>query len=334
MGARVMRPSLIDTAGYPPQTVEKVERLLELLTEIGGHPYLAPRLCLHGGTALNVFHLSMPRLSVDADLTYMGQVALDAHEAERPLLESAIRDLATHLGYRITTSGKVEHSGRTFKLRYRHGDQNDLVKVDLIYLNRAPLLPAEIATCSACSPEVGVRTLALPELVAGKTKALFDRLAIRDLYDIHRVQTSGLPEKMAEGDEQRYRLQRRVRLYYTSLSTRYPCPIDATIAERFVHRHEDIETDLYPVLNLADRPTLDEMIDDASRFIVDHVAPRDDEEKEYLRLLDEESRYEPGLLFSPWPTVLEQALVSPAAAWKVKNLKNRPAPPPSDYPGW
>ncbi|MCE5190186.1 MAG: nucleotidyl transferase AbiEii/AbiGii toxin family protein, partial [Actinomycetia bacterium] len=74
-----MRPSLIDTAGYPPQTVEKVERLLELLIEVGGHPYLAPRLRLHGGTALNVFHLSMPRLSVDADLTYMGRVPLDEY---------------------------------------------------------------------------------------------------------------------------------------------------------------------------------------------------------------------------------------------------------------
>jgi hypothetical protein len=55
-----MRPSLIDTAGYQPQTVEKVERLLELLAETGAHPYLGSRLRLHGGTALNIFHLSMP----------------------------------------------------------------------------------------------------------------------------------------------------------------------------------------------------------------------------------------------------------------------------------
>lgn len=212
--------------------------------------------------------------------------------------------------------------------------QNDLVKVDLIYLNRAPLLPAEIAICSACSPEVGVRTLALPELVAGKTKALFDRLAIRDLYDIHRVQASGLPIKMADGDADRYRLQRRIRLYYASISTRYPCPIDASIAERFAQPHEDIEIDLYPMLNVTDRPTLGEMIQNAVRFVVDHVAPKEDEEEEYLRLLDEESWYETGLLFSPWPKVLEQASASPGAMWKVQNLRNRPSPPPSDYPEW
>ncbi|MGV8082514.1 MAG: nucleotidyl transferase AbiEii/AbiGii toxin family protein [Coriobacteriia bacterium] len=133
-----MRPALIDTAGYPPQTIEKVERLLELLVEVGGHPYLGSRLRLHGGTALNIFHLPMPRLSVDADLTYIGRVALDEYEAERPVLESAMSELGSKLDYRVTTSDKVEHSGRTFKFRYRYAGQPDLVKVDFIYLNRAP----------------------------------------------------------------------------------------------------------------------------------------------------------------------------------------------------
>jgi len=135
-----MRPTLVDFAGYQAQTVERVERLLELITEVKGHPYLGPRLRLHGGTALNVFHLSMPRLAVDADFTYVGKIPLNEYEAERPSLETATTELARSLGYEVTTSGKVEHSGRTFKLRYRHGNQRDLIKVDLIYLNRAPLL--------------------------------------------------------------------------------------------------------------------------------------------------------------------------------------------------
>ena len=94
-----MRPSLIDTAGYQPQTVEKVERLLELLAETGAHPYLGPRLRLHGGTALNIFHISMPRLSVDADLTYMGRVPKDEYECERPEVERAMANLGKSLGY-------------------------------------------------------------------------------------------------------------------------------------------------------------------------------------------------------------------------------------------
>lgn len=329
-----MRPSLIDTAGYQPQTVEKVERLLELLAETGAHPYLGARLRLHGGTALNIFHLSMRRLSVDADLTYVGRVPKDEYEAERPEVERAMSDLGKSLGYTVTTSDKVEHSGRTLKLRYRYGDQRDLVKVDLIYLNRSPLLDAEKATCMACSPETSATTLALPELIAGKTKALFDRLAVRDLYDIYRIQSEGLPASMAGGDQDLYRLQRRVRIYYASLSMPFPCPLSGSVVEKFANRAADLERELYPVLHVGDRPTLGVMMEAASAFVDEHVAVKEAEEHEYLRQMDVESRYEPSLLFSEWPDVLKRAEQSPAAAWKVTNLSRRPAEAPSGYPEW
>ena len=329
-----MRPSLIDTAGYQPQTVEKVERLLELLAETGAHPYLGPRLRLHGGTALNILHLSMPRLSVDADLTYVGRVPKAEYEAERPEVERAMADLGKSLGYAVTTSDKVEHSGRTLKLRYRYGDQRDLVKVDLIYLNRSPLLEAEKATCTACSPETSATTLALPELIAGKTKALFDRLAVRDLYDIYRIQSEGIPASMAGGDQDLYRLQRRVRIYYASLSMPFPCRLRGSVVEKFANRAADLERELYPVLHVGDRPTLGAMMETAARYIDEHVAPKAEEEEEYLRLLDRESKYEPSLLFSEWPDVLKRAELSPAAEWKVMNLRKRPAEPEGDYPEW
>lgn len=329
-----MRPSLLDTAGYPEQTIEKVERLLEFLVEIEGHPYLSSRLSLHGGTALNVFHLAMPRLSVDADLTYVGKVLLSQYQAERADVDHAVMTLGERLGYRVTSSSKTEHAGRTLKMHYLYGDQPDLIKVDLIYLNRSPLLESEAAVCTSCSPETTVTTLALPELVAGKTKALFDRLAVRDLYDTYRIQTAGLPLEMARGDSELYRLQRRVRLYYTSLSKPFPCAIDGTVVEKFTGHQRDVERDLYPVLQVHDRPSLGDMMNAASLHITDHVAPREDEEKEYLRQLDEESQYTPRLLFSHWPDVLRRAEESPAAAWKVVNLKKRPSAAPSDYPEW
>ncbi len=329
-----MRPALFVTAGYQPQTAEKVERLLELLTEIGGHPYLGPRLRLHGGTALNVFHLGMPRLSVDADLTYVGQVTKNGLENERLELERALAELAKRMGYTVSTSGKVQHAGRTFKLRYRYGDQRDLVKVDLIYLNRTPLLDFERATCAACSPQTSVMTLALPELIAGKTKALFDRLAVRDLYDLYRIQTDGLPLIMANGDSDLYRLQRRVRIYYASLSQPFPCPIDGEITQKFANRTDDVGRDLYPVLHVDDRPSLNTMMQSVSQYIDEHVAPQDADESEYLARMSETSTYDPDLLFAAWPEVLERAIISPAAQWKVNNLLKRPAEPENDYPEW
>ena len=44
-------------AGFPPRTIDKVERLLDLLEEMGEHPLLRGKLALHGGTAINLFML-------------------------------------------------------------------------------------------------------------------------------------------------------------------------------------------------------------------------------------------------------------------------------------
>jgi predicted nucleotidyltransferase component of viral defense system len=61
--------------GLPAPTLEKVLRLLDLLQAIAADPSLRTRVALKGGTALNVFHLALDRLSVDIDLNYVG--ALD-----------------------------------------------------------------------------------------------------------------------------------------------------------------------------------------------------------------------------------------------------------------
>ncbi len=66
-------------------------------------------------------------------------------------------------------------------------------------------------------------------------------------------------------------------------------------------------------------------MESAALYIDEHVAPREDEEQECLRRLEESSEYTPGLLFAPWPAVHERAQMSPAAEWKVMNLRKRPA---------
>jgi hypothetical protein len=77
--------------GFQPLMLEKVLRLLDLLEGIQAHPYLRGRLALKGGTALNLFMLDLPRLSVDVDLNYIGAVDRETMLAERPKVEQAIQ---------------------------------------------------------------------------------------------------------------------------------------------------------------------------------------------------------------------------------------------------
>ena len=72
----------IDTNGFQPRMLDKVERLLDLLDEMQRHPDLKGKLAMHGGTAINLFMLDTPRLSVDIDISYVGALASLIADAE------------------------------------------------------------------------------------------------------------------------------------------------------------------------------------------------------------------------------------------------------------
>jgi len=74
---KISNERLIDIAnqtGFRSDILEKAIQLLGLLEALRDHPTLESKLALKGGTALNVFYLDIPRLSVDIDLNYVGAV--------------------------------------------------------------------------------------------------------------------------------------------------------------------------------------------------------------------------------------------------------------------
>src|SRR3546814_11132906 len=101
---------IADETGHQLGTLEKVLRLLDLLQEIARDPDLSERLVLKGGTALNVFHLGLDRLSVDIDLNYIGALDRAAMEAERPTVDAALNRLLTSQGYAVRRPPD-EHAG-------------------------------------------------------------------------------------------------------------------------------------------------------------------------------------------------------------------------------
>lgn len=307
-------PILHLSGDFAPQTVDKVERLLELLSEIHDHRYLGPRLVLHGGTALNVFHLDIPRLSVDIDVLYVGAVEREEMQRERGEVRVELEALVGRLGYRYNPP-KDEHAGVTYKLTYRTRWGEDMIKVDLNFLNRSPVLGYEMVPCRHCVPEVVFGVVPYEELMAGKVKALVERrsAATRDLYDLYRASQAGFRD---------WDLLRAVVVYYWTLADTFPRPLDGTVVERFSGHERGLESDLFPVLVPAERPRLAEMIEAVAGF-VERLAELTPEQLEYMELMAASGTYRPELLFEQWPGVLERAKASPAAAWKVYNLQRR-----------
>ncbi len=311
-------PILRPPGDFAPQTVIKVERLLEILGEINEHRYLGPRLALHGGTALNVFHLGIPRLSVDIDVMYIGGVAVDTMLSERGEVREELERLVQRLGY-THNSPKEEHAGVTYRLTYRSDLGQDTIKVDLNFLNRAPVLGHELVTCPQCEPQVEFNVVPYVELVAGKIKALVERRSAvtRDLYDVYLASAT---------DFEDWPLLQAVIVYYWTLSEPFPrLPLSGAVADRFLGQESGLESDLFPVLLPTERPGLSTMIQAVASFI-DRLAQVSPEQQEYMNLMAQTGTYRPELIFAPWPEVLERARVSPAAQWKVENLQKRGRP--------
>ena len=109
---------VMSTDEFEPRIVDKVERLLDLLDEMECHPALKDKLALHGGTAINLFMLDVPRLSVDIDVSYIGSVSREDMLVDRPHIETGIEAVARALGYAVEPHSGG-HAGRTFLLRYR-----------------------------------------------------------------------------------------------------------------------------------------------------------------------------------------------------------------------
>lgn len=72
IGSAEVRRIAADT-GFREETVEKVLYLDAIMSRLVRHPALDGAWVLKGGTALSLFLLDVPRLSVDIDINYIGQ---------------------------------------------------------------------------------------------------------------------------------------------------------------------------------------------------------------------------------------------------------------------
>ncbi len=175
--------------GHQASVLEKVIRLLDILQEIARDRVLSERFVLKGGTALNVFHLGLDRLSVDIDLNYIGALDRGVMEAERPEVEATLNRLLSSQGYDIRRQPD-EHAGGKWIMRFASAlGGNATLELDVNYMARQPLFGT--ARMSSVALEAmrasDVLVLDLHEIIAGKLVALFDRDAARDLFDARRI---------------------------------------------------------------------------------------------------------------------------------------------------
>lgn len=299
--ARIARES-----GFRAGPLETVYRLAQLLGGISEQ--FGDELSLRGGTALNLLHLDVPRLSVDIDLDFVGTADAEQARQRRPQLLAEIEALARAAGYEVAQE-RASYAMAHLRLPYVDADGRPaLLKFDLNFLDRVPVLPpVSLAVRHPFEddlPASEVQTLALAELAAAKTIALVRRALARDLFDV--AMLAGLPEIDDE----------LLRTVLTVRGAGYPppSPVDysAQVAERVRPVHWRSE-----VLALVRRPipvTLEAAREQATGFFrraTDLAAGQ----REFLRRL-ELGELLPELLGSP--KIEERVALNPALLWRLR----------------
>lgn len=316
--------ALATSLGVRPDVLEKVVRLLVVLRRIREDEGLHDRVALKGGTALNVFWLALPRLSVDIDLNFVGDLTACELAEQRPDFEKRMTRACQLAGCRVRHSPS-EHAGGKFRLRFTSmlgGEQN--LELDVSFVARVPL--GELTERAAVLPgfeEERAVTYTLPELAAGKFTALLARFVARDRYDAVRVLDHD-PNVLTTPE---------FRLAFTCFAAASREDARTWNGQLAPLESHEVRTQLVPVLRAAQEPLagdpkqlaahLQERLGGvASRLVA--WSPR---EREFMEALLDRGELRPELL-ADRPETRRRIAAQPMLRWKQMNVRQHLGLPP------
>ncbi|AMQ26661.1 TPA: nucleotidyl transferase AbiEii/AbiGii toxin family protein [Legionella pneumophila] len=178
-------------AGYKPENLEKVHRLLDIFQQILSVPFLKERMVLKGGTALNLFCFEqLPRLSVDIDLNYIGALSREKMLEEKPMIMDAVEQIMVQNQFERHRAPMRHAGGKMVWFYPSLLGQRGSLEIDINFMYREPLFPVEWKSPNINEyKNINGPVLDIHELAAGKLSALFDRSASRDWFDAHYLLT-------------------------------------------------------------------------------------------------------------------------------------------------
>lgn len=301
---------LSEKTGFRSDSLQKQMTLLDLLREINRHPLLSKQFALKGGTAINLFYFQLPRLSVDIDLNYIGNIERETMLEERPKLEKEMKRLIQSRGISVENAPTEEHAGAKWRLRAPSAfGGNFTLEVDLNYIMRIPVWGVELKRPYPLDEDYmfGCRVVSIEELFAGKIKALLDRSAARDLYDVFKL-------SQVHGSFDMSKLRKNLILFGITC--------DDDWREKNFHTVDGIDQKMVDEqlnpLRMSNQSVDLDMMKNATKNFLSELLQYDEGEKRFMNRFLDEGIYEPELLFTD-VTQSTQLKNHPAVLWKLQH---------------
>lgn len=173
---------------------QKYVDTVRLLLDVSPFVFKDGFFAMKGGTAINLFHQDMPRLSVDIDLVVMGNY--DTRDAALAAIEAKLDMIAKELKDKLKVEIKRGTSGSEFETKLFITREKVLVKVEVNHVMRGSVYPVVKQKLSGSAADkfdryVVVPTLDHDELYASKLVAALDRQHPRDLFDVMLLYRNG-----------------------------------------------------------------------------------------------------------------------------------------------
>lgn len=296
---------------FNSNTCEKVLRLYSIMNffNLNG---LSNQLVLKGGTAINLFVLDLPRLSVDIDLDF--NLASEKSEmfSHRSQIDSAIKRFMKNEDYVLSEKSRFTHSLDSYVYSYlTTSGSHDILKIEINYSNRVHILKTITKESTHILGEyVSFNCLADDELIGSKINALLTRTTPRDIYDVFNLFKAG---KITNDN-----FIRKIAIFYICLGNDIPISFENLLDQALLKigklNYQKIKESLLPVLQRGTKLNIEEM----SYYVKNEISKMfilDSNDFEFIEEINHKS-YNPKVLFQGYQT--EDITNHPMGQWKTK----------------
>ncbi|MDR1170332.1 MAG: nucleotidyl transferase AbiEii/AbiGii toxin family protein, partial [Prevotellaceae bacterium] len=297
--------------GFIRDNLEKIFRLCEILQYLNENKPFAEHLALKGGTAINLTVFDMPRLSVDIDFDFSKECNREEMLEIRTNINENLLNFMFAQGYALSPNTKNPHSLDSWVFYFQNSAGNrDSISIEINYSMRNHIFPIEKKKINIefLNIECEVNTLSTLELFGSKIKALIERTAARDLYDVQNM----LKYNMIQTDKQD--LLRRTVVFYlvTGAKRKIELPFNFESISSLKYNH--IRANLIPVLRKSEHFDF-EAAKIAVKDYLTNLMVLTDNEKLFIENFNH-GVYQPDLLFED-EDIIERIKKHPMAVWRT-----------------
>ena len=298
-------------SGFIRDNLEKIIRLVDVLNYFNTNTLLSSRLALKGGTAINLTVFNLPRLSVDIDLDFVTACSKEEMLLSREQINKEILNYMFTQDYALSPNTKNPHSLDSWAFFYQNaGGNKDTVKIEINYSMRNHLYPLVKANINVdFLSSISIQSLAPIELFGSKIKALIERTAARDLYDVYNMILQSL------FSEVELNALRKVVIFYLAVggsnSPKTSYSFEAINRLNFSH----FRAHLIPVLRKSEQFNFEDGKRVVLNFLTNFVVLTDNE-KLFVENFNNHL-YSPELLFDNMD-IVDRIKEHPMAIWKTR----------------